>query len=176
VRMIDRLLRKMVSGIDMVSGGRLTKRILRKMSNGVDMVSIGLYGCLYRRFKSKYGDKANYLAAAVANELFSQQPSTPDAKNFLELHKELIEKEIHNLQNDDEIRTMVTQAVRVMCITSPELSFYPIEKLREFGILIPGGDSPSPETFLPMAYEFYQRGKMEWECYHNQLTKNKLGD
>lgn len=88
--------------------------------------------------------------------------------NFLENNRDIIEQEIHNLQNDDDIRKAVTQAVRVKVIISlyknklfTEPSVDLLEKLRKFEILIPGGEVPSPDTFLPMAYEFYQSAKQK---------------
>ena len=143
------------------------KVLLKKMLSGVDMVKVGVYGRLSSRFKAKYGEvKAGLLAAAVTNEVYSESLSNLDAKKFLESHKDIVERELSSLQNDDEIRNIVTQAIRVKATVSyakdvrnQESLLNPIEKLKKFGILVSGGDAPSPGTFLPMAYEFYQSVK-----------------
>lgn len=139
------------------------KALFDKMLSGVDRVKIGVFGRLAQRYETKMGrEEANLLAAAITNELFSDTPSNPGAQRFLESNRTLIEKEILNLQNDDEIRNAVTQAVRVKAIVSYDKSgnaqeslLDPLEKLKKLGILVPGGETPSPENFLPMAVEFY---------------------
>jgi hypothetical protein len=60
-----------------------------------------------------------------------------------------------------EIRRVLTETVRARGIIpftegqTAEASLNPIEKLQHFGILIPYGDAPSPDTFFPIAAEFY---------------------
>jgi hypothetical protein len=140
------------------------KTLLKRMVSGIDMVKIGVYGRLSQRFKAKYGEEqVGLLATAVTNELFSELPSNPSAEKFLKSNKDIVERELSNLRSDDEICNAVTQAVRVKLTISydkgnhtQEQLFDPLEKLKKFGILVSGGDTPSPDTFLPMAYDFYQ--------------------
>ena len=133
------------------------------MMSGVDMVRIGIFGRLAYRYASKMErEKAGLLAAAVTNELFSSSPSNPKAEKFLESNRELIEREIYNLRDDDEIRNAITQAIRVKALVLHEKTentqetLALLEKLLKLGILVPGGETPSPDIFLPMALEFYE--------------------
>ena len=78
--------------------------------------------------------------------------------------------ELKEIKHDNELCDMVTQAVRVKVtvayaknISDKDSSTKPIEKLREFDILVPGGDMPSPSTFLPKAYEFYKSAEVHYE-------------
>lgn len=138
------------------------RQLFKKMIAGVDMVKMGLYNRLSIRYIKKYGKtKGGLLAAAVINELFSELPSNTEAEQFLQLNSDLIQQELPRLRDDKEICDAVTQAVRVKIIVfldqkklSPEDSIECIEKLRRFGILVPGGNTPGPDTFLPMAIKF----------------------
>jgi hypothetical protein len=95
------------------------KSLLKRMLVGVDIVKMGLYEHLSRRFNEEYGgETAGFLAAAVINELFSEPPSNPDAQKFLELHRDVVYRELSNLRNDAEVRNIVTQAVRVKVLSS----------------------------------------------------------
>jgi hypothetical protein len=135
-----------------------------QMINGVNMVKVGVFGRLSSRFRVKYGEeKGNLLAAAVTNELFSSPSLNRKGKKFLKSNRETVQKELSDLRNDDEIRNAVTQAVRVKVIISQAQSnqakeslLSPLEKLKELGILVSGGETPSPNTFLPMASRFYK--------------------
>jgi len=141
------------------------KRLFKKMLSGVDMVKLGVLDRLADRFQDKYGkETADSLAAAMVNELFSETPSDPHAQEFLELNKDVVERELSNLKHDDEICNAVSQAVRAKALVSQDQSSNlqkplpdPLEKLRRFGILAPGEDSPTPASFLQMANEFYKR-------------------
>ena len=140
------------------------KRLSKKILSGVDMVKLGVLDRLAERFQGRYGEEtANSLAAAVVNELFSEIPSDPHAQEFLKLNKHVVERELSNLKNDDEICNAVTQAVRVKASLScdqngnvHESLLDALEKLNTLGILVPGGDIPTPNSFLRMANKFYQ--------------------
>ena len=141
------------------------KRFSKKMLSGVDMVKLGVLDRLAERFKSRYGQEtANSLAAAVVNDLFSEVPSDPHAKEFLKLNKDVVERELSNLKHDGEICNAVTQAVRIKVSLSYDQSedvrrLLPehLEKLASLGILIATVETPTPSSFLRMANEFYQR-------------------
>ena len=139
------------------------KRALsRKMLAGIEMVKMGIYGRLSERYRTRYEEEQSVLlAGAVVNELFSNTPSSPHAQQFLAANKETIQQELGNLRDDDEIRHAITQALRVKLILTAALNAQargdapaPLEKLRELGLLVAGGDTPTPAIFLPMAYEF----------------------
>ena len=139
------------------------KLLLRSMNTGVDQVKLGLYSILRSKFATEHGeDTAGSLAAAVTNEIFSELPSTPEAEEFLQSHRDIVERELSTLKHDDRIRAVVTQAVRVKTTISyakgvrgRESLLDPIDKLLQLGILLPGGDPPSPWSFLRSAEEFY---------------------
>ena len=74
----------------------------------------------------------------MANELFSDPPSTHDAAVFLERDAELIQQAIEALQDDGEIREALTQALRVKAMVAfargkrgREQLRGPIEKVKE---------------------------------------------
>ena len=134
-------------------------RLLNKMIKGVDMIKVGTCRRLVLKYINQYGDNAVMLAGAVTNELFSGTPTDDKGRNFAESHKDIIGKEIQNLRDDIKIRTAVTQAVRVLATISyahgdPQVGIGRIEKIEKLGILIPGGDEPHPIDFLEMAGEF----------------------
>ncbi len=140
------------------------EQLFNKMIAGVDMVKVGLYNRLSAQYVPKYGEiEGEFLAAAVINELFSLPPSNEESEQFLMLNYELVQSELSNLKIDREICNVITQAVRVRITVlsaqnklSPESSLECLEKLRRFGILVPGGNVPMPDNFLQMAYKFSQ--------------------
>jgi|GEM_PF-1062256 len=140
------------------------KKLLNKMETGVGIIRLGTYARLKQKYKDMYGEeKARFLAAAVTNELFSEHPSNPEGEEFLKANKALIERELSNVKNDEEICNAVTQAVRVQVIVdcergirSKESLLDSLDKITKLGVLVPGGVTPSPKTFLLMANEFYQ--------------------
>lgn len=138
------------------------KDLLSRMLAGVQMVKRGLYLHLIYRLQAKYGkEKAKFLAAAVINTLFSDSPPTKKGEDFLKANKDLVDQEISNLQKDNEICNAVTQAVRVRGIISHHLDsssqeslINALERLKELGVLVPGGETPEPDSFLSMAHKF----------------------
>ena len=134
------------------------------MFSGVEMVKLGVLDRLAERFQRGYGEEtANSLAAAVVNELFSEIPSDPHAREFLKLNKDAVERELSNLKHDDEICNAVTQAVHVKASLSCDQSgnvrgplLDHLERLTRLGILIPAVETPTLSSFLRMANEFYQ--------------------
>lgn len=73
------------------------KRLSKKILSGVDMVKLGVLDRLAETFQGRYGNEtADSLAAAVVNELFSETPSDRYAKEFLELNKDVVERELSN--------------------------------------------------------------------------------
>ena len=142
------------------------KILFSKALCGVDMVKVGVLDRLAERFQPEYDkETADMLAAAIVNELFSETPSDHYAREFLEINRKVVERELSNLKNDVEICTAVTQAVRVKALASQEqvggktqvLACDLLEKLKKFGILVPTEETPNLRAFLRMANEFYQR-------------------
>ena len=140
------------------------KRFSRKMLSGVEKIKMGILDRLAVRYKGIYGQEtADSLAAAIVNELFSQKPSDPHAKDFFSTNKDVIVRELSNLKYDDEMCKIITQAIRMKASLSDEqsddMSKFPdghIEKLIRLGIFIPNEYTPTPNLFLQKASEFYQ--------------------
>ncbi len=137
---------------------------MKRMGGGVDVIKSGIAVQLLLRYKLEYAeDTAAKLASAVANELFSEPPSTSEAAVFLEENGALIEQAIHALQDDSDTREALTHALRVKAMVSfaegkrgREHLIEPIEKIRELGLLIPGVVYPSAETFFPLVQRYYR--------------------
>ena len=139
------------------------KKLFDRMLHGIDLIKVGIYARLEVKYLPEHGEtRALLLAAAVTNEIFSASPTTVEAKDFLELNKDLVHRKLADLQGDDEIREAATQALRVKAIIdmddSPETSLskmHHLEKMDELGILEAGGDTPTPDSFLEFAVRFY---------------------
>lgn len=146
---------------DMKSRENRVADLTKRMSEGVLMVKLGLYVRLTNSLKDTYEiERAKRLATAVVNELFSDSPVSAKGKIFLESSRTLIEQIISGLRDNKETCEAVTQAVRVKGIMNDTADgdtqkvLPPLEKLRQFGILVPGRKIPKPDSFLSMAREF----------------------
>ena len=133
------------------------QKLLEEMLQGIDMVKMGTYRRLAEKFKIQYGDRAKQLAATITNELFNCENEI--SKEFIETYSREVEEEIGKLISDIELRSAVTQAVRVMATLEyskgdPEVGIVAIEKLNSRQILVPGGDAPQPVDFLEMAGDY----------------------
>jgi len=125
------------------------------MAAGVDIIKAGLAVKFMRTYKQQYErNTAANLAAAVANELFSDPPSTDEAAEFLTENRQWIEQEIQALATEAEICEDLTQAVRVKAMVAfaqPKGDkahvLAALERLKEFGVLVPGEEQPSWERF-----------------------------
>jgi len=138
------------------------KRYFKKMLSGIEMIKMGVLDRLSERFKGIYGQEtADFLAAAVVNELFCQKPSDPHAREFFTTNKDVIERELSNLKYDDEICKVITQTIRMKASLSVEQKNDKtkswddhIDKLTKLGIFIPSEYTPIPNLFLQIAHEF----------------------
>ena len=135
------------------------KKLIEKMKLGVDMVKMGTFRRLAHRFKGEYGEEAKLLAGAVTNELFSVPPATGKGEEFSDRNRGRIREELSKLKEDHKIRAAVTEAVRVDAVVrfesgEPETGMYAVEQLAKKGILISGGDVPSPSVFFMMASNY----------------------
>jgi hypothetical protein len=126
-------------------------------------VFAGVYGLLLHRYKKSYtNESAPRLALAVTHELFSLPPSDEIAGSFLEKVQDLIHREIKTLQEDDQIRRIVTDALVIKAVfqhrqngCGKDDAQDPIEKLKELGIFLEGEKPPTPLVFVQMAWDFY---------------------
>lgn len=134
------------------------------MLSGVEMVKLGVLDRLAERFKGIYEQEtADALAAAVVNELFANKPADPLAREFYITNKNTIGRELANLQYDDQICKIITQAIRILVSLSDEhesgmqnLPDGHVDKLTKLGIFLPDEYTPTPNFFLQMAHDFYQ--------------------
>lgn len=138
------------------------QQLIQKINQATNAVKLGLYARLVDRYRKLHQlDFAKYLAAAVTNEALSHPPSNEQGREFVDRNRPLIEQELLALGKDMDIRRVLTETIRARALVpfihghTAETWLDPIEKLQRFGILIPGGDAPSPETFFPIATEFY---------------------
>lgn len=136
------------------------KRMLhKKVRSAIDMITSGLLDRLSERFQTRYAkEDAEFLAAAVVNTLFCHKPSDQFLREFSEANKDVIEREISKLKQDEHICWIVSQAALAKTLitheaegTSPDL----VENLRRLGILVPGKQPLDPREFVRMANEFY---------------------
>ena len=138
------------------------QQLIERINQATNAVAIGLYARLAHRYRERHQlDFADALAAAVTNATLSHSPSNEQAREFVDRNGPLIEQELFALGNDMEIRRVLTETIRAQALVpfihgrTAETWLDPIENLQHFGILIPGGNTPSPETFFPIAAEFY---------------------
>lgn len=138
------------------------KILMKNMSLAVDLVKVGLFGRLVKNIEPDYGrEKAGLMAAAITNELFFDRPTGPEGQEFLIANEDSVWQEIAVLMEDEAIRSIISQAIRVKATLSYAQSsqvdyefLLHVAKLNEFGWKMPS-EAPSPETFLPEAHYFY---------------------
>lgn len=134
------------------------------MLAGIEVIKLGVLDRLIERFRGIYGkETADFLAAAVVNELFCQKAADPLAREFLSTNMHAVEKELSNLKYDDQICKVITQAIRVKASLVDEHSNdmlkamdEHIDKLTRLEIFISNEFTPTPNLFLQMANEFYR--------------------
>jgi len=132
------------------------------MSLGIDQIKLGLFSRLAKKFESNYGmEKADLLAAAITNELFYERASNKEGKEFSEVNKEFIWREIAILTEDEATMNVISQAMRVRAtllyaqssqVDSEFLKH--IEKLNEIGWKMPT-EAPSLGNFIPEAQDYF---------------------
>jgi hypothetical protein len=143
-------------------------KLIERMLRGVGLIMFGLHSRLTKRYTTNYGlDFSGRLATAVINELFFETPQEEDGRIFAEENQSLIKEKIAELKNDEQVKYVVTQTLRVMSVCDgysehnvPKKTTYEkwlnnFEKAVERGVFIEGGDAPIPDAFLSFASEFY---------------------
>jgi len=143
---------------------RSLHKTLMRMDAGADVIKVGIAIHLIRKYKQEHDDDtAAKLASAVTNEIFSDPPSNEAGLLFLRDQADLIEHEIAALRDNKGVREAITQALRVKamaCLARGERDrehvIDTIEKAKSYGLLIPGGEQPSPETFFPLVERYWR--------------------
>lgn len=134
------------------------------MFRAAQAIQMGIFFRLAKRYMMCYDSEfSDKLAAAVVNELFYLPTLEGDAKEFAEQNKELIDKKISDLRQDEEIKYAFTQAFRVMHICgygdrpskdrAEKIMTY-LKKAAERGVFIDGGEAPKPEMFISFAKNY----------------------
>ncbi len=140
------------------------KRMIEKLLDSVEMVKLGVLNRLAEKYKGRYEhEMADSLASAVVNELFCEKPTDPVAKDFFATNKHLIDKEMVNLQYDEQVCRITTQALRIKSSLIHEQDENKaksldehIEELTRLGIFHVEVYTPAPNIFHQIAAAFYQ--------------------
>lgn len=140
------------------------KKLFDDLQRAVDMVKVGMYQRLVLEYEARYESEfAGFLAAAVTNEAFSDKPSNEEGQLFLNENRTMIETELRRLSHNQYLCHVLTQTMRARTVipyakgnNTAEALCDPLDKLRDFGILISGGEFPKLNTFYALAMEFYQ--------------------
>ncbi len=139
------------------------KRILRKVEAGVDMVKASLCRRLTAEYwRNQDQDFAAYLAAAVVNEVFSEDPRNDGERSFVEENRALIEAERRRLLTDPQLHHVVTKTLlaRVtasMLFARGELTAKAarwLGRLKEYHATAAEGAFPGFRYFIRLAAEF----------------------
>jgi len=136
-------------------------KLLKNMTNAVDMVKLGLFERITVELEKKYEkEEIDYLAAAIINDLFSEEPTEEKAIAYKVRNRKKILNEIMDFKNDSDLCYIITQAVRVRSVVKyaknkKDVDVDPLIKLDEYGILLKGINHLSPSEFYEEAYNFY---------------------
>ncbi|MGO9019688.1 MAG: hypothetical protein ACLQVJ_15205 [Syntrophobacteraceae bacterium] len=145
---------------------RAQEQLVRK----IDSAILDVQTATYARLRDKYAKHRlpGLIAGAVVNELFSNESPTDEGRQFAQKHAKLIREKISELKEDIRLRTVMTQTLRVKAafeaglqLRSPEEAMRPLERLSELGILIPGGESPTLDTFLMLVRDYCREHGLE---------------
>ena len=124
---------------------------------------------LLKRYSQEYEERsAVWLASVITNTLLSYEIDSNTMKRA-ELHRALINNKIAALKNDAGLCRLLTDTVRVittLCFAIKEADIMAnplkrIQALERFGLLIPGGDEPEPESYSEMVREFIRNGDLQ---------------
>ena len=126
------------------------------MAKGIRMIRYGIYLRLQTRYIEEYGtDEAGFLAAAVTNELMSDSPASPEAKEYCSGNSRIIEQELRKIPFDAEISRAASQALfmksRLAWATAADVDtraelLLALDKLQKMGIEI------SRKAVLPIIF------------------------
>ena len=141
--------------------------LMQRMAEAVDIAKFGLAVRLVRHYRKTHDDDIAYkISGALANELFSDPHGGPEGEEFARENSGFLRSEMTRLADDQETCQVLTQVVRVKATIAyasgprdEEAIMRPMEKLKELGLFIPGGDAPSPDTFIPLAQRYYETAR-----------------
>ena len=136
--------------------------VIVAMGRAVNMVKLGLFRQLKHRYLTELErPEATLLADAVTAYIFSEEPTVPHEVQFKRENVDRIEAEARRLSNDRQTCQLLTQAVRTQATIAfirlnrnAQIATAQLERLNDLGILVAGGEAPSPDTFVPAARAF----------------------
>ena len=148
----------------------MQRRLLKKMANGVWIIKAGIGVRLLREYKKRFSDDTDHtaekLAAAVSNEVFCDLASTEESELWLSNNRQLVNSEIMALAKDPETCEALTQSIRVKTMFAlykgerdRQVLNAGLEKLKAFGLFLPGCEMPSPQNFFPIVQRYYSEIK-----------------
>ena len=142
-------------------------KIMKGIEKATLMVRVAAFARLTKSYEPKYGSQARILARAVTNELLSDtSPDDTPAAVFLKNHRDIVEKELSNLANDEELLRIVhitlsqEIGIRHAYGASPEQIQETFNKLKRYGLLTPAKEMTMDE-FVNLANAFYDSNKSE---------------
>jgi hypothetical protein len=142
------------------------KNVFQKIDESIDIIKHGVYLRLLSKYNAKYDFGLDgLLAAAVTNEMFSEFSSSVEGKEFQATHRDLIDKELYLLKSEEEIKNIISSALRIrmkiIYETQTSGSYdkdlgKPYAKLRSLGLADHDAEIPTPEKFISMAEKFFK--------------------
>ncbi len=152
---------------------RAESALVRELEATANLVKVGLYARLVERYSQEFElENAKFLAAAVTNEAFSDQPSDGQAITFLERQRPLVEEKLRELSKDYHVCNVLTQTLAAWAMVpllegaTADAWIDPLEKLQRYGILIPGGSAPELKQLIPLVTEFYKSRSYACDTLH----------
>jgi hypothetical protein len=148
---------------------RMRNRLLRRMRAGVNGVLVATYCRLKARYEVELEHQAaGLLAGGVTSVIFNQLPAHEEGAKFQVAHGDLMARKLAELKGDSFLRHAVTQALRVRSMldargtrqSEPDVS---LESLTMLGLLVPGGEPPTPATFLPLVMEYGRAAQLGFD-------------
>lgn len=155
------------------------KKILNMAIDAVDFVKVGLCVYLLPECKANFdNDYSEVLVPAVVNTIFSEIPSNEKGIDFIKNQTNIKNINVviaNSILPVDELKQIITDAVRVKCIVNHELNknlsgsefekqcIEPINLLKKLQILKKGGETPDLGNFIIKASNFLKVCKEECE-------------
>jgi|GEM_PF-2661484 hypothetical protein len=144
---------------------KIQLRLFNKIDKAIDQIKYGLYARINKDCGDKGEAEPGLFAAAVVNELFSLPPKTTEAKKYLEQNKNKIDAYISDLKNNDEVREVLTQAMKIRLTVvfraagsgvSDNFARIPYNNLDKKGFIKKDSEIMSADQFIKFAKKYIQ--------------------
>ena len=142
----------------------IERKIVPAIREGIELVMMIVFMKLRERNAKVFPDRDevfhSMLAAATLNRIFGSQSKDEKVRSFVAQNDKEIKREVDTFrQNFDELRIMVTDALRMqfVCdevegIGSTEENRAVLENAAKKGILMTERDAPLPKGFMNLVY------------------------